>query len=127
MTEAMERWPKEMLKTLLPRIYMIIEEIDRRYMNELEESKYDHDKIYRMSIIDNNDIKMANLSIVGSHSVNGVAKLHTELLKKEVLKDFYDHEPEKFNNKRLTKFMITLGSKCSIMASREITIGNFSF
>ena len=99
MTEAMERWPKEMLKTLLPRIYMIIEEIDRRYMNELEESKYDHDKIYRMSIIDNNDIKMANLSIVGSHSVNGVAKLHTELLKKEVLKDFYDHEPEKFNNK----------------------------
>ena len=96
MTEAMERWPKEMLKTLLPRIYMIIEEIDRRYMNELEESKYDHDKIYRMSII---DIKMANLSIVGSHSVNGVAKLHTELLKKEVLKDFYDHEPEKFNNK----------------------------
>ena len=99
MTEAMERWPKEMLKTLLPRIYMIIEEIDRRYMNELEESKYDHDKIYRMSIIDNNDIKMANLSIVGSHSVNGVAKLHTELLKKEVLKDLYDHEPEKFNNK----------------------------
>ena len=99
MTEAMERWPKEMLKTLLPRIYMIIEEIDRRYMNELEESKYDHDKIYRMSIIDNNDIKIANLSIVGSHSVNGVAKLHTELLKKEVLKDFYDHEPEKFNNK----------------------------
>ena len=99
MTEAMERWPKEMLKTLLPRIYMIIEEIDRRYMNELEESKYDHDKINRMSIIDNNDIKMANLSIVGSHSVNVVAKLHTELLKKEVLKDFYDHEPEKFNNK----------------------------
>ena len=99
MTESMERWPKEMLKTLLPRIYMIIEEIDRRYMNELEESKYDYDKIYRMSIIDNNDIKMANLSIVGSHSVNGVAKLHTELLKKEVLKDFYDHEPEKFNNK----------------------------
>ena len=99
MTEAMERWPKEMLKTLLPRIYMIIEEINKRYMNELEQSKYDHDKIYRMSIIDNNDIKMANLSIVGSHSVNGVAKLHTELLKKEVLKDFYDHEPEKFNNK----------------------------
>lgn len=99
MTEAMERWPKEMLKTLLPRIYMIIEEINRRYINDLEESKYDYDKIYRMSIIDNNDIKMANLSIVGSHSVNGVAKLHTELLKKEVLKDFYDHEPEKFNNK----------------------------
>lgn len=99
MTEAMERWPKEMLKTLLPRIYMIIEEINRRYINELKESNYDNDKIYRMSIIDNNDIKMANLSIVGSHSVNGVAKLHTELLKKEVLKDFYEHEPQKFNNK----------------------------
>ena len=99
MTEAMERWPKEMVKRLLPRIYMIIEEINKRYVNELEESRYDHEKIYRMSIIDNNDIKMANLSIVGSHSVNGVAKLHTELLKKEVLKDFYEHEPEKFNNK----------------------------
>ena len=99
MTEAMERWPKEMLKTLLPRIYMIIEEINRRYINELKESNYDNDKIYRMIIIDNNDIKMANLSIVGSHSVNGVAKLHTELLKKEVLKDFYEHEPQKFNNK----------------------------
>lgn len=99
MTEAMERWPKEMVKRLLPRIYMIIEEINKRYVNELEERKYDHEKIYRMSIIDNNDIKMANLSIVGSHSVNGVAKLHTELLKKEVLKDFYEHEPEKFNNK----------------------------
>ena len=99
MTEAMERWPKDMLKTLLPRIYMIIEEINRRYTNELKDSKYDNDKIYRMSIIDNNDIKMANLSIVGSHSVNGVAELHTELLKKEVLKDFYEHEPQKFNNK----------------------------
>lgn len=99
MTEAMERWPKEMLKTLLPRIYMIIEEINRRYIKELKESNYDNDKIYRMSIIDNNDVKMANLSIVGSHSVNGVAKLHTELLKKEVLKDFYEYEPQKFNNK----------------------------
>lgn len=83
MTEAMERWPKEMVKRLLPRIYMIIEEINKRYVNELEESRYDHEKIYRMSIIDNNDIKMANLSIVGSHSVNGVAKLHTELLKRK--------------------------------------------
>lgn len=99
MTEAMERWPKEMVKRLIPRIYMIIEEINKRYVKELENSKYDYEKIYRMSIIDNNDIKMANLSIVGSHSVNGVAKLHTELLKKEVLKDFYEYEPEKFNNK----------------------------
>ena len=99
MTEAMERWPKDMLKHLLPRIYMIIEEINRRYVNELYSKNYDNDKIYRMSIIDNHDVKMANLSIVGSHSVNGVAALHSELLKKEVLKDFYEDEPEKFNNK----------------------------
>ena len=99
MTEAMERWPKDMLKHLLPRIYMIIEEINRRYVNELYSKNYDNDRIYRMSIIDNHDIKMANLSIVGSHSVNGVAELHSELLKKEVLKDFYEDEPEKFNNK----------------------------
>lgn len=99
MTEAMERWPKDMVRYLLPRIYMIIEEINRRYVNELISKNYDNDKIYRMSIIDHNDIKMANLSIVGSHSVNGVAKLHSELLKKEVLKDFYEDEPYKFNNK----------------------------
>ena len=99
MTEAMERWPKDMLKQLLPRIYMIIEEINSRYVNELYSKSYDNDRIYRMSIIDNNDIKMANLSIVGSHSVNGVAQLHSELLKKEVLNDFYEYEPYKFNNK----------------------------
>lgn len=99
MTEAMERWPKDMVRHLLPRIYMIIEEINRRYVNELISKNYDNDKIYRMSIIDHNDIKMANLSIVGSHSVNGVAKLHSELLKKEVLNDFYEDEPYKFNNK----------------------------
>jgi len=99
MTEAMERWPKDMLKQLIPRIYMIIEEINKRYVEDLRHKNYDNDKIYRMSIIDNNDIKMANLSIVGSHSVNGVAKLHSELLKKEVLNDFYEYEPWKFNNK----------------------------
>ena len=99
MTEAMERWPKDMLKQLIPRIYMIIEEINKRYVEDLKHKNYDNDKIYRMSIIDNNDIKMANLSIVGSHSVNGVAKLHSELLKKEVLNDFYEYEPWKFNNK----------------------------
>ena len=99
MTEAMERWPKDMLKQLIPRIYMIIEEINKRYVEDLRHKNYDNDKIYRMSIIDNNDIKMANLSIVGSHSVNGVAKLHSELLKKEVLNDFYEYEPDKFNNK----------------------------
>ncbi len=99
MTEAMERWPKEMMQKLLPRIYMIIEEINRRYVEELHEKNYNHDKIGRMSIMNDHEIRMANLSIAGSNSVNGVAKLHTELLKHEVLKDFYEHEPHKFNNK----------------------------
>ncbi|MGL6106019.1 glycogen/starch/alpha-glucan phosphorylase [Romboutsia sp.] len=99
MTEAMEKWPIGMMKKLLPRIYMIIEEINRRHINDLKANAYDEYKIERMRIISNNEIRMANLSIVGSHSVNGVAKLHTEILKREVLKDFYEDEPEKFNNK----------------------------
>ena len=100
MAEAMEKWQINMVKDLLPRIYMIIEEINRRYRKQLTD-KYgdDYDKIDRMSIISNNNINMANLSIVGSNSVNGVAELHTEILKKEVLKDFYEDEPLKFNNK----------------------------
>ena len=99
MTEAMEKWPIEMIKKLLPRIYMIIEEINRRYEQELVEDGYDRDRINRMIILYNNEAKMANLSIVGSHSVNGVARLHTDILKREVLNDFYEREPEKFNNK----------------------------
>lgn len=99
MMEAMERWPIDMIKTLLPRIYMIIEEIDRRYVEYLKNKNFDDDKINRMRIIYNNEVRMANLSIVCSNSVNGVAKLHTEILKKDVLKDFYEDEKEKFNNK----------------------------
>ncbi len=99
MAEAMEKWPKEMMKTLLPRIYMIVEEIDRRYSEELNANLNNNDVIQRMRIMDYNDVRMANLSIAGSHSVNGVAALHTELLKKDVLKDFYRYEPDKFNNK----------------------------
>ncbi len=100
MAEAMERWPVDMLRTLLPRIYMIIEEINKRYINYLNH-KYANPakKIEKMSIINNGNINMANLCIVASHSVNGVAKLHTKLLKEEVLNDFYIDEPEKFNNK----------------------------
>lgn len=99
MAEAMEKWPTEMIKKLLPRIYMIIEEIDRRY-NQYLYNKYGNDpKIESMKIINNNYVSMANLCIVGSHSVNGVAKLHTKLLKEEVLKNFYEDEPIKFNNK----------------------------
>ncbi|MGL4912562.1 MAG: glycogen/starch/alpha-glucan phosphorylase [Romboutsia sp.] len=99
MAEAMEKWPIDMMKKLLPRIYMIIEEINRRYVESLSRKYDDYDKIQRMSIINSNNIRMANLSIVGSHSVNGVAALHTEILKEEVLNDFYVDEPHKFNNK----------------------------
>ena len=99
MSEAMEKWPVSMMKELLPRIYMIIEEINRRYVEELNNKGYDQDRIKRMSIIDCDNINMANLCIVTSHSVNGVAKLHTHILETEVLKDFYQDEPNKFNNK----------------------------
>lgn len=100
MAEAMEKWQTSMVRDLLPRIYMIIEEINRRYNIELSEKyRNDIDRRNRMSIISNNNINMANLSIIGSSSVNGVAELHTEILKKEVLKDFYEDEPFKFNNK----------------------------
>ena len=100
MAEAMEKWNIQMIKELLPRIYMIIEEINRRYICKLN-NKYgnDHEKISKMAVIYADNVNMANLSIIGSHSVNGVAKLHTEILKKEVLKDFYEDEPFKFNNK----------------------------
>ncbi|CEQ25231.1 glycogen phosphorylase [[Clostridium] sordellii] len=100
MAEAMEKWNIQMIKELLPRIYMIIEEINKRYICKLN-NKYgnDHEKINKMAVIYADNVNMANLSIIGSHSVNGVAKLHTEILKKEVLKDFYEDEPFKFNNK----------------------------
>lgn len=100
MAEAMEKWNIQMIKELLPRIYLIIEEINKRYICKLN-NKYgnDHEKISKMAVIYADNVNMANLSIIGSHSVNGVAKLHTEILKKEVLKDFYEDEPFKFNNK----------------------------
>ena len=100
MAEAMEKWNINMVRDLLPRIYMIIEEINRRYYNELSLKYSDNPcRINNMAIISDNNINMANLSIIGSHSVNGVAKLHTEILKKEVLKDFYEEDHFKFNNK----------------------------
>lgn len=100
MSEALEKWPIELFSRLLPRIYMIIEEINRRFCIELVQ-KYGNNpgKIHEMSIIADRQIKMAYLAIVGSHSVNGVAKLHTEILKNQELKNFYDFYPKKFNNK----------------------------
>ena len=100
LAEALEKWPIDMFKSLLPRIYMIIEEINKRYCGELW-NKYvgQWDKISRMAIIGDGYVRMANLAIVGSHSVNGVAKLHTEILKKKEMSDFYYLYPSKFNNK----------------------------
>lgn len=100
MAEALEKWPVDMFKKLLPRIFMIVQEIDRRFCEELK-AKYpgQWDKIRRMAIIDGGYVKMAHLAIVGSHSVNGVAKLHTEILKKQEMSDFYYHYPDRFNNK----------------------------
>jgi glycogen phosphorylase len=100
MSEALEKWPIELFSKLLPRIYQIVEEINRRFVLEIK-NKYpgDTSKIEKMSIIYDGQIKMAYLAIASSFSVNGVARLHTEILKKQVLKDFYEMEPWKFNNK----------------------------
>ncbi len=100
MSEALEKWPIELFSRLLPRIYQIIEEINRRFIMQIEE-KYPgrQEKIREMAIIYDGQVKMANLAIVASFSVNGVARLHTEILKKQELKEFYEMMPDKFNNK----------------------------
>ena len=100
MAEALEKWPIELFSRLLPRIYQIIEEINRRFLLQVQE-KYpgNHDKIAKMAIIYDGQVKMANLAIVAGYSVNGVARLHTEILKTQTLKDFYEMYPWKFNNK----------------------------
>ncbi len=100
MSEALEKWPIELFSRLLPRVYQIIEEINRRFIMEVQ-AKYpgNYDKIKNMAVIYDGQVKMANLAIVAGYSVNGVAQLHTEILKKETLRDFYEMMPEKFNNK----------------------------
>ena len=100
MAEALEKWPIELFSRLLPRIYGIVEEINRRFVEEIEATyPGNHEKIAKMAIIYDGQVRMAHLAIVGSYSVNGVAKLHTEILEKQELKDFYQMMPEKFNNK----------------------------
>lgn len=100
LAEALEKWPIEMFKNLLPRVYMVVEEINRRYCEELwNKFQGQWQKISEMAIIADGQIKMAHLAIVGSHSVNGVAKLHTEILKKKEMSNFYYLYPNKFNNK----------------------------
>ena len=96
--EAMERWPETMIADLLPRIYQIIQEINRRHIDK-KTPLYGEDLTQRTAIIANGQIKMANLAIIGSHSVNGVAKLHTDILMADTLHDFYVMYPQKFNNK----------------------------
>ena len=100
MSEALEKWPMDLFSRLLPRIYMIVEEINKRFCASLVD-RYGHnaEKIRKMAVIADGQIRMAWLAIVGSHSVNGVAALHTEILKNQELKDFYELFPEKFNNK----------------------------
>jgi len=100
MAEALEKWPINLFKALLPRVYQIIEEINRQFENKLREIyPGNQQKIEKMAILYNGQVRMANLAIVGGFSVNGVAALHTEILKKQQLKDFYELWPEKFSNK----------------------------
>ena len=100
MAEALEKWPIELFSRLLPRIYQIVEEINRRFVNQIA-AMYpgNQEKINKMAIVYNGQVHMAHLAIVAGYSVNGVARLHTEILKNQELKDFYQMMPEKFNNK----------------------------
>lgn len=97
MQEALEKWPAHFLKSLLPRIYMILEEINRRFYEDF--SGLSQEQLRNTAVISEGYVRMANLSVIMSHSINGVAKLHTELLKSEVMKDLYAIYPERFNNK----------------------------
>ena len=100
MSEALEKWPVDLFSKLLPRIYQIVEEINRRFLLDIVNKYHEPaDKIKKMAIIADGQVKMAHLAIVAGYSVNGVAKLHTEILKNQELKDFYEMFPNKFNNK----------------------------
>ncbi len=101
MAEALEKWPIELFSRLLPRIYQIVEEINRRFCADIRQAYPDkaNEKIAKMAIIYDGQVKMAHMAIVAGFSVNGVARLHTEILKKQELKDFYEMMPDKFNNK----------------------------
>jgi starch phosphorylase len=126
LAEALEKWPLDMFRKLLPRVYMIIEEINRRFVGELS-SAPDNSfrKISRMSVIAEGSVRMANLAIVGSHSVNGVAYLHTEILKNKELKDFHEYYPGKFNNKTngITHRRWLIGANPGLTALIDRTIG----
>ena len=100
MAEALEKWPIDLFSKLLPRIYQIVQEIDRRFLIKVREMyPGDENKVKKMAILMDGQVRMANMAIIAGFSVNGVAKLHTEILEKQELKDFYQMMPEKFNNK----------------------------
>ena len=121
MSEALEKWPLELFSRLLPRIYQIIEEINRRFVLQIQAAYPDdnskvekmakiremypgnEEKVAKMQILRDGQVKMAHLAIVAGYSVNGVARLHTEILKKQELRDFYEMMPQKFNNLPLPK------------------------
>ena len=98
MSEALETWNRDLFKMRLPRIYQIVEEIDRRFWNEMRARGVDEAKIYRMAPLNDGYVKMANLAVIGSHCVNGVSALHSEILKDSLFHDFYVEEPQKFTN-----------------------------
>lgn len=126
LSEALEKWPISIFSSLVPRIYMIVEEINRRFLEELRQ-KYpqNHDKLRHMAIISDGVVKMAWLAIVGGHSVNGVAALHTEILKNIELKDWYDLYPKKFNNKTngVTQRRFLLKSNPGLSKLLDATVG----
>ena len=100
MSEALENWPIDLFSRLLPRVYQIIQEIDRRFVAQIREMyPGNEEKVAKMQILRDGQVKMAHLAIVAGYSVNGVARLHTEILKKQELRDFYEMMPQKFNNK----------------------------
>ena len=99
LSEALEKWPTYYVKTLLPRIYMIIEEIDRRYVQHVMEVFRNYEMAERTRVIHDGQVHMAHMAIIGSHSVNGVASIHTDILKNDLFKDFYSMYPEHFSNK----------------------------
>ena len=125
MAEALEKWPQEMMRSLLPRIYMIIEEIDRRFKYEVDHKGMGH-VWNNVAILKEGQVHMAHLAIVGSHSVNGVAKLHTEILIHDVMKDFADLYPGHFNNKTngITHRRWLLYSNPQLTKLLEDTIGD---
>lgn len=125
MAEALEKWPQEMVQSLLPRIYMIIEEIDRRFKYEVDHKGMSH--IWNnVAILKEGQVHMAHIAIVGSHSVNGVAKLHTEILIHDVMKDFVSLYPDRFNNKTngITHRRWLLYSNPQLTKLLEETIGD---